>query len=91
VLVAGPVAALPPAGLDQDDKTLVVFRPGMDFLDVVAAADTVGGRVVWRDAGEGVWLIGVGPNARPATLYRHGALLVAAGPFAVGCLSWTRL
>jgi hypothetical protein len=91
VLVAGPVAALPPAGIGQDDTTLVVFPPGMDFLDVVAAADTVGGRVVWRDAGEGVWLIGVGPNARPATLYRHGALLVAAGPFAVGCLSWTRL
>jgi hypothetical protein len=91
VLVAGRVAALPQAGLDQDDKTLVVFRPGMDFLDVVAAADTVGGRVVWRDAGEGVCPIAVGPNARPATLYRHGALLVAAGPFAVGCLSWTRL
>jgi uncharacterized membrane protein len=91
VLVAGPVAALPPAGPGQDDKSLVVFRPGMDFLDVVAATDAVGGRVVWRDAGEGVWLIALGPDARPATLYRHGALMVAAGPFAVGCLSWTRL
>ena len=91
VLAAGPVAALPPAGLYQDGKTLVVFRPGMDFLDVVAAADAVGGRVVWRDAGEGVWLIALGPHARPSTLYRHGALMVAAGPFAVGCLSWTQL
>jgi uncharacterized membrane protein len=30
-------------------------------------------------------------QARPATLYRHGALLVSNGPVAVGCLSWTAM
>jgi uncharacterized membrane protein len=39
-LVTGAIAPLPPAGL-PDDRTLAVFRPGMDFPAIVAAA---GGR-----------------------------------------------
>jgi uncharacterized membrane protein len=90
-LVAGPIAALPPAGLPDQDMTLAVFRPGLSFADVVAAADAVEGRLVWTDRSQGVWLIAVGPDARPASLYRHGALLVSNGPVAIGCLSWARI
>jgi hypothetical protein len=87
-LLAGPIAALPPAGPLDDGMTLAVFRPGPSFADVVAAADAVGGRLVWSDASGGVWLIALGPDARPAALYRHGALMVSNGPVAAGCLSW---
>jgi uncharacterized membrane protein len=87
-LVAGPVALLPPGDLADDGMTLAVFRPGLSFADVVAAADAVGGSLVWSDASQGVWLIALGDGARPATLYRHGALMVSNGPVAVGCLSW---
>ena len=32
------IAALPPSGLGEDGMTLVVFRPGVSFADIVAAA-----------------------------------------------------
>jgi uncharacterized membrane protein len=86
-LVTGPLALLPPAGL-PDDRTLAVFRPGMDFPAVVAAAEAAGGRPAWSDAGGGVWLIALEPGASPGALYRHGAILVSNGPVALGCLSW---
>ena len=89
-LAAGPVAALPPAGL-ADGMTLAAFRPGTTFPQVVAAADAVDGRLVWSDAAGGVWLIAVGPGASPARLYRHGALLVSNAGIGAGCLSWARL
>lgn len=88
-LVAGPVAAVPPAGALDNDMTLAVFRPGASFSDVVAAADAVDGRLVWTDENRGVWLIAPGPGANVSRLYRHGAWLVSRGPVAVGCLSWT--
>jgi uncharacterized membrane protein len=78
-LVTGPVALLPPAGV-PDDRTPVVFRPGMDFSAFRRrAAEAAGGRPVWSDAGGGVWLIALEPGAHPGTLYRHGALLVLNG------------
>jgi uncharacterized membrane protein len=90
-VLAGPIAALPPADLLDDDLVLVVFRPGLPFDGIVAAVDAVDGGLLWTDQKAGVWLIALGPEARPATLYRHGALMVSQGPVAVGCLSWTAL
>jgi uncharacterized membrane protein len=90
-LVAGPVAAFPPTDLLDDGMTLAVFRPGVSLPDIVAAADAVDGRLVWTDRSRGVWLIAVGPGARPSSLYRHGALLVSSGPVAAGCLSWAEI
>jgi uncharacterized membrane protein len=87
-MITGPLALLPPAGV-PDDRTLAIFRPGMDFPAVVAAAEAAGGRPVWSDAKGGVWLIALDPGARPAALYRHGAILVSNGPIALGCLSWS--
>lgn len=88
VLVAGPLAALPPEA-DPDGRTLVLFRPGISFAEVVAAADAVEGRLIWTDASEAVWIMALGPEASALSLYRHGALLVSRGPVSVGCLSWT--
>jgi hypothetical protein len=90
-VVAAPLAALPPRDLLDDGMTVAVFRPGLSFADIVAATDAVGGSLVWSDASQGVWLIALGDGARPATLYRHGALMVSTGPVAIGCLSWTEL
>jgi len=90
-LVAGPVAAIPPAGALDNGMALAVFRPGVSFGDVVAAADAVDGRLVWTDESHGVWLISLGPGAKASRLYRHGALLVSGGAIAVGCLSWTEV
>lgn len=89
VLLAGPVAAIPPANPLNDGMSLVVFRPGATFADVVAAADAVDGRLVWTDESHGVWLIALGPDARASGLYRHGALMVSNAALGVGCLSWT--
>jgi hypothetical protein len=68
--------------MPDDDLVLVVFRPAVDAVD---------GGLPWTDQNAGVWLIALGPEARPATLYRHGALMVSQGPVTVGCLSWTAL
>lgn len=89
-ILSGGIAALPPAGL-PDDRALVVFRSGIGLPGVITAAEAAGGTPVWSDASGGVWLIALGPEARPLALYRHGALLVSSGPVAAGCLSWSRL
>lgn len=89
-ILTGGIAALPPAGF-PDDRALVVFRSGMGLPGIVAAAEAAGGTPVWSDAAGGVWLIALDPGARPSVLYRHGAILVSNGPFAAGCLSWSRL
>lgn len=90
VLVSAPLSARPSAGT-PDDRALVLFRPGMDFGNIVAATDAVGGRLVWSDPVGGVWLIVLDARANTFDLYRHGALMVSNGPVAVGCLSWARI
>jgi uncharacterized membrane protein len=89
-VIAGPIAALPPAGSDAD-MTIAVFRPDLSFSQIVAALDAVDGRIVWTDDAMGVWVIALGPDARATTLYRHGAMLVSGGTVAVGCLDWTQV
>lgn len=87
--IAGPVAALAPTDLAVDDRTLVVFRPGLSFDQIEAAAARINGRLVWTDTRQGVWLIAHDPSANPLALYRHGALVVTNGAVSVGCLSWS--
>jgi len=85
VLIAGPVAALPPPG---SDVALVVFRSGTPADAMLAAVAEADARVVWADGASG--LIAVAGPADTAALYRRGALLVsrAAAPF--GCLIASR-
>ena len=86
VLIAGPVAALPPPDIST---VVVLFKPGVTLPDVAAAADAVGGRIVWNDGSGQLWAIDVGPGGNAARLYRHGALLVGGGLLPAGCLDWS--
>jgi hypothetical protein len=90
VVIAGTISVQPPAGAPKD-RALVVFRPGMGFADIVAASEAVGGRPVWTDRSNGIWLVALEPGAKATKLYWHGALLVSTGPVGVGCLSWTEV
>ncbi len=88
VLLAGPLAALPPAGAAT---TLVLFRPGTSAAAAFGAVAAIGGRVVWADAsGE---LLAIDANAAPRAwrLYQHGALVVGSAAATGGCLAWTRI
>lgn len=85
--VAGPVAALPSAGITADDRTLVVFRPGVSFEEIEAATARINGRLVWTDIRQGVWLIAHDPEVNPLSLYRYGALVVTNGAVSIGCAS----
>jgi uncharacterized membrane protein len=87
VLVAGPVAALPPPG---GAPSVVLFRPGTTAPEVLAALDAVDGRMVWHDATGDLWAIEIGAGHRPVELYRHGALMVGSGFLAAGCLARLR-
>lgn len=87
VIVAGPVAALPPAGTTT---AMVLFRPGTSAAEAFAAVARIDGRIVWADPSGELLAIDVGPSGNTWHLYAHGALLVSNSAFA-GCLAWARL
>ncbi|KAA0683617.1 DUF2243 domain-containing protein [Roseomonas genomospecies 6] len=87
VLVAGPVAALPPPGVTT---VMVLFKPGTTPPDVFAAVAAVDGRTVWQDPSGQLWAIDLGEGGNPMALYRHGALLVSNGLLPTGCFDWFR-
>jgi uncharacterized membrane protein len=82
--VAGPLAALPPAG---SDSVTVLFRPGVAEADAFAAMQAVGGRLAGTDSSGRVWVVSLPERANPLDFYRHGALLVS-GTALAGCLNW---
>jgi uncharacterized membrane protein len=86
VLVAGPVAALPPGG---DAPVMVLFRDGIGAPGAFAAIAAIDARIVWADpSGE---LVAIMPgDASPYRLLAHGALLVGSSPAIAGCLAWSR-
>lgn len=88
---SGVWAAMPPSDLPSPDRTLVVFRPGLSFPQIEAAVASVGGRLVWTDIRQGVWLIAHEPSQSMRPLYRRGAWMMSDGAIAVGCLSYTRV
>ncbi|WGF87385.1 DUF2243 domain-containing protein [Marinivivus vitaminiproducens] len=88
VLIAGPVAALPPPGVTT---VMVLFRPGMSESAMMSAMAAVDGRMAWRDPSGQLWAIDVGPDGDAGPLYRHGALLVGNGLLPVACLNWSRI
>lgn len=87
VPAGGAVASLPPPGISQ---VVVFFRPDMAAAQVMAAAAAVEARVVWADAGGGMWVFDLGERSRARELYGHGALFVGDSLFPAGCLSWSR-
>lgn len=86
VLAAAPVSALPPRDVTG---AIVLFRPGMSQGDIMAAVQSVGGRMVWADDG-GIWALDFDDPAEARRLYAMGALLVSNSLFPAGCLTWLR-
>lgn len=88
VLVAGPVAALPPS---PGGITMVLFKPGTSLADVAVAVAAVDGRLVWSDPSGQLWAVELGSGGGALPLYRHGAILVSNAGLPAGCLDWFRL
>jgi uncharacterized membrane protein len=86
VLVGGPVAALPPPGVDT---VMVFFEPGTPPTQVFAGIEAVDGRILWSSPSGDVWALDVKDRSRTALLYRHGAWVVSNSALAIGCLAWT--
>jgi hypothetical protein len=86
--VAGPVAALPPAGTTN---AMVVFRPGIDPAQAFAAVADADARIIWASQKGDVLAIDLGDDAKVRRLYQGGALMVSSSPFVVGCLAWSRV
>jgi len=87
VLVAGPVAALPPSGATA---VLVLVRPGIGPAQVFAAARAAGGTIVWNEPSGALWAIDLPEDASPWPFYARGALLVSRSLLPAGCLAWSR-
>jgi uncharacterized membrane protein len=88
VLIAGPVAALPPPNATG---VLVLFKPGITQAEVFAAMAAVDGRPVWTDSSGDLWAIALHGPAKARLLYTHGALFVSNGPLPAGCFAWSRI
>ena len=88
VLVAGPVAARPPAGVTT---ALVLFRADVTADAAFAAVIAAGGRVAWSDPSAGLMAVDLRDGGSVLELYRGGALLVGRSAITGGCLSWTQV
>lgn len=86
VMVAGPIAALPPKNLDT---VMVFFEPGRSPVDIFRAIDEAGGRIIWTAESGDVWALDVKDKSRTNAFYRHGAYLVSNSALAIGCLAWS--
>jgi uncharacterized membrane protein len=87
VLVAGPVAALPPAGVST---TMVLFRPGIGSAQAFEAVAGIKGRITWADPSGEILVFEASPEVNPRALYLRGALVVGGPLVAAGCLAWSR-
>lgn len=87
VLSAGAYASLPPPGVSQ---VMVYFKPGTSVENVYAAADAVGGTVIWSDQSGDLWAFDLPDTGRAPSLYGHGALFVGNTLFPAVCLNWSR-
>lgn len=85
--VSASVAALPPPG---SSGAIVVFRPGMDPGEIVAALAAIDATPMWSDRSGQVWGIDLASPELAGGLYRHGAWLVSRSLLPTGCLGWTR-
>ncbi|SFB50872.1 Uncharacterized membrane protein [Rhizobium sp. NFR07] len=80
-------AALLPA--PQSGTVMVMFRPGMNVSQTVAAIGSIDGRIVWTDDTMQVWAIKLTKPERALELYLEGAMLVGNSILPAGCFGWT--
>lgn len=87
-LVAGPIAAVPPAS--DPSQIVVLFAPGVPGHQAFNALASVDARVLWADRSGGMWAVRMDDPKAARKLYQHGALLVSNTGFSLGCLTWTK-
>ncbi len=87
VLGAAPLAAIPPRDVSG---AVVVFSPGLEPAQMMAAVQSVAGRVVWSDQSGTIWAIDLDNPGDARGLYGRGALLVSNSLIPAGCLDWIR-
>ncbi|HYD96303.1 MAG TPA: DUF2243 domain-containing protein [Noviherbaspirillum sp.] len=93
MLAAGVVlAALTTAlgGRGDPNMVTVLLRPGATPAQLLAGLHDVDGRVVWNSVRGEVWVLALGPDARPGRLYAHGAMLVSGTILPAGCSAWVQ-
>jgi len=69
--------------------TTVVFAPGIDAGEAMAAIRSADARIVWSDPRMAVLVLDVRPAERLG-FYRKGALLVSGSGVPNGCLDWSK-
>jgi len=84
--IAGAWALRPPA---EQPFTTVVFAPGVEPRQALAAVADADARLVWTDAGLGVVVVEADAAER-WRFYRRGALLVSGAGLPAGCFAWSR-
>lgn len=67
---------------------VAVLMPGVPAGRALERLVEVGARLISSNAEDTVWVIAVGEDFDPATLYRHG-LVSGGGILSAGCLDWT--
>jgi uncharacterized membrane protein len=87
VVVAGPLAALPPPDQTQ---VVVLFRPDITEQQAFAAIIAVDGRMLGSDPSGQLWAVDMASGGNPSELYRYGAMLVSNSLLPLGCFNWTR-
>ena len=87
VLIAGPVAMLPPPGVTT---AVVVFRPGVDPAQAFAAVAAADGMVLWSSRNGDVLAVDLARGS-VGPLYANGAMLVSSSTLLAGCLAWSRV
>ena len=87
VVGAAIQAAKPAEGLDE--IATVVFAPGVDSRQMLAAVADLDGRLVWMDAEAGLLAAKTAPHMR-SEFYRRGALYVTGAGLPPACLDYTR-
>jgi uncharacterized membrane protein len=86
VLVAGPVASLPP----RDATQVAVLAPPSRTNALLDGVQAANGGILYADRGGAFWVFSLPEGADPGDLYGHGAVLVTRSPAALGCLAFTR-
>ncbi|USE80186.1 DUF2243 domain-containing protein [Cupriavidus gilardii] len=72
------------------DTTTVVMRPGAPPSQLFTALEGSDARIVWTDAGGGVWVLSGAEAVDRLRLYRHGAMYASGTAAPAGCSAWVR-
>src|SRR5690606_14612467 len=89
VSVAG-LLSLWPVRAVETDTVVVLLRPDTAPAKLFEGMERAGARLLWSDAGGGVWVLKRPESIQPAFFYQYGALYVSGVGMATGCIDWFR-